>query len=171
MFSIPLPSWAQELLIGLVAICLAIFSAWGYGKYEYHKGVKDATTAQVVLETKVDASSLATTVPIITHLDTIQIQYVATTNTLIQKVPQYVTKEDDSKCVVPNGFVSLWNSANQMSVPAGASTIPSGPSEVVLSDIAAQHITESGICHANEATLQSVSDWLRAQQSLYNKTR
>lgn len=166
-----MPPWLRDTLLLLVASLLALFSGWGYGKYKYHEGYKDAQAVQVILETKVDASSLAATLPIITHLEAAQVKYQATTNTIIKEIPRYVTKEDDSHCVVPNGFVSLWNSANQMSVPASASTVPSGASEVVLSDIETQHTVEAGICHANETTLQSVADWLRAQQQVYDKTR
>jgi hypothetical protein len=33
--------------------------------------------------------------------------------TIIKKVPVYVTKEHDANCTVPTDFVRLWNAANQ----------------------------------------------------------
>lgn len=38
-------------------------------------------------------------------------------DTIIKKVPVYVTKEDDSKCIVPDGFVRVWNEGNDITVP------------------------------------------------------
>jgi Tfp pilus assembly protein PilV len=166
-----LPNWLRELLLALLVLLLGVLSAWGYGKYEYRQGVKAQEAIQVNLETKVDASSLAATLPIITRLDAIKVQYQGTTTTIVKEVPTYVTKEDDARCPVPNSFVSVWNSTNKMQLSPSASSVPSGTSDVVLSDIEAQHAIESGICHNNEATLQSVSDWLRAQMQVYNTTK
>lgn len=87
-------------------------------------------------------------------------------DTIIKKVPVYVTVKDDSACTVNTGFVRLWNSANQMSFPGTPRADDEKPSQVVLSDIASQHIKESGICTRTEVQLESLQGWIRAQQSL-----
>jgi Flp pilus assembly pilin Flp len=38
-------------------------------------------------------------------------------DTIYKKVPVYVTKADDAKCVIPPNFARVWNSANTGTVP------------------------------------------------------
>lgn len=87
-------------------------------------------------------------------------------DTIIKKVPVYVTVKDDSMCTVNNGFVRLWNSANQMSVPGASSSADGSPSAVVLSDIAAQHSKEATICAGTEAQVNGLQNWIKEQQAL-----
>jgi len=37
--------------------------------------------------------------------------------TIIKQVPFYVTKEDDDRCIINDGFVVLWNAANHNEIP------------------------------------------------------
>lgn len=47
-----------------------------------------------------------------------KIQYVqGVTKTVVKEVPRYVTQIDDSRCVIPAGFVSLLNAAAEGRVP------------------------------------------------------
>lgn len=171
MFLTLLPTWLKELLVGLLAFLLAILAGYLYGEYKYNEGKKSEMALQVTLETKVDASSLAATAPIVFTLEQAQVKYQASTNTIIKEVPTYVTREDDSKCPVPNSFVSLWNAANQVWVPGDTATVPSGTSQVVLSDIATQHAVEAGLLHNDEAMIEAMQMWLETQQEVYDKTR
>lgn len=171
MFSIPLPSWLQELLVAIVAMLFFLLAGYLYGQHKYHQGVKDQEAVQVQLAYKVDVGSMAVTNTIVGSLVPAQIKIATFTNTIYEKVPVYVTKEDDSKCPVPNGFVSLWNSANKMQLPNDPSGVPTGTSEVVLSDIATQHTREAGICLGNEQLLDSMKAWLLGQQKVYQTTR
>ena len=82
--------------------------------------------------------------------------------TIIQKVPTYVTRYDNSRCTINVGFVRLWNDANRMSVPAPATSIDETPSPVVLSDVAAEHSREATTCHANNARFRELQAWVIA---------
>lgn len=167
MFS--LPSWATEICLGLLAICLFLFGGYLYGDYQFHKGEMTIQTAQAKEFSKVTATSSAVTTKVIT-LYVPKIEYIkGAVTTITKEVPVYVTKKDDLNCPVPNGFVSLWNNANAMRLPNDSAGVPTGTSKVVLSDIAAQHAAEAGICAANEARIDSMREWLIGQRKVYSK--
>jgi hypothetical protein len=107
-----------------------------------------------------------TTEVITVYKDKIKTVYIKG-DTIIKEVPVYVTQKDDSRCIVNNGFVSLWNASNKMSVPGAPSISDRTPSSVILSDIAAQHSRESLICHATEQKLLSLQDWLLKQSKIH----
>lgn len=88
--------------------------------------------------------------------------------TQIHEVPHYVTVQADRECVVPRGFIRLWNDASAAPDPGGqaAPSTPgaddSAPSGVVLSDIERAHISDA-------ETYQSVAKRLRDLQDLDRK--
>lgn len=162
--TLSLPSWAWYL-IGLLLLVLGIYI---YGRYEYHEGVMSVkiVEARVVANTAIESGKV--TSDIIPKFET-QVQYIrGATLTISKEVPIYVTQQDDSRCIVPNGFVSLWNATNKMQLPNNSAGVPAGASSVVLSDIAAQHGVEAGICHENEARLTAMKGWLLEQQRVYS---
>ena len=62
-----------------------------------------------------------------------------------REVPVEIIKRMDSGCVIPNYFVSMWNSANQGSVPDTTSGIDEASSGVTLSDVGSQKERETEI--------------------------
>lgn len=166
-----LPNWARDLILAIIAVLLFLFSGWLYGMHRYHQGQESVRVAQVTLENKITPASLVITSDSLADLKP-KIQYIQGATITIQKeVTKYVTQQDDSRCTIPNSFVGLWNSTNKMQLPDDSAGIPTGTSNVVLSDVAAQHTREAGICHANEETLRSIQGWLVKQRDLYDKTR
>lgn len=165
MFSLPslrdLGYMALELLL-----CILLAFIWGL--HEHHEGVlyQKAEDAKVVIKTEQKAAIVTT--KIVTQYVP-QIQYVkGETITITKKVPVYVTKTDDSKCTVGNGFVVLWNTTNKMQLPSSAGTVDDRPSPVVLSDIAAQHTAEVGVCTATENQRDALKAWILGEQKAYN---
>lgn len=87
--------------------------------------------------------------------------------TIIRKVPVYVTHHDDARCTVNTGFVSLWNDANRLQVPIPATRADEGASKVELSDVAAEHASEDGICHATSWRLRQLQSWTAQQAAVH----
>lgn len=85
---------------------------------------------------------------------------------LDREVPVEVIKRMDSGCVIPNHFVSMWNSANQGKVPNASSGIDESPSDVKLTDVEWQKERESEICITNTEQLIGLQDWVRKQGSI-----
>lgn len=166
-----LPNWVKELLLAIIAVLLFLFSGWLYGQHRFKQGEESVRIAQVTLENKIALSSQVITTNSVADLKP-KIQYIqGATITIEKEITKYVTSQDDLHCVIPNSFVGLWNTTNKMQLPDDSAGIPTGTSNVVLSDVAAQHTREAGICHANEETLRSIQGWLVKQRDLYDKTR
>jgi hypothetical protein len=83
-----------------------------------------------------------------------------------REVPVEVIKRMDSGCVIPNHFVSMWNSANQGTVPDATSGIDETPSGVKLTDVEWQKERESEICLATSAQLIGLQGWVVGQQAV-----
>lgn len=162
-------SWLKpyEWVIWLICIVLVLGSVWGYGHYEYRQGIAHQQASDLKAVVQVEIDSPKVTLQVITNLTPTLLTIETSTNTIIQKVPTYVTAQDHNQYGVPNGFVSLWNDTNQMHVPDDSAGVPQGTSNVTLSDIATQHARETGICLANEATLDAMAQWLIGQQKVY----
>ncbi len=105
----------------LLAVAVAI--ALLYGAYQKGKATvqedwdaEKVKTAQYILE--LEASQGKETVKVVTeYVDRVKIVNVKG-QTIIEKVPVYVTKEDDARCgTISAGFVQLWNAANKNEVP------------------------------------------------------
>lgn len=148
----------------LLGILLALFGGWLWGLYQFHAGVASVkkVEVQVQLDTSLRAAKVDQSITTI-YIPTIQ-QREVITNTLIQKVPIYVPEITTTQCTINNGFVSLWNAANQMRLPDNQSPASEEASAVKLPDVAAQHIREMEQCHANEDQLNALIDWIEGQR-------
>jgi hypothetical protein len=89
-------------------------------------------------------------------------------DTIIKEIPVYVTKQNDARCTVNDGFVSVWNLSNQGELPGPPGPADAAPSAVVLSDIATQHTRESTQCRAVEAQLIALEAWITKQCAIHD---
>ena len=88
---------------------------------------------------------------------------------IIQKVPEYITKESDAMCVVPNGFVVLHDSASKNEIPNTSSSSNGEASGVALSTVATTVVGNYTTCHEVREQLTSLQEWVKNQKSIYNK--
>lgn len=157
--------------IGIIVILIAAIIAafFVYGTVEYHKGVSDTKAKATTQIVKTEIASDKTTAQVITkYIDRVRV-VKEKGDTIIKKVPIYVTEKDDTKCVINTGFVQLWNDANQMRVSDPPSNINETASPVVLTDVAAQHATEAKLSHQTEEQLINLQNWIVKQQGVYGK--
>lgn len=157
--------WDKVIFGGAIALALLV-GILLFGMHERAIGRDNYIAAINKAQIKYTASTKKVTTKVVTqYVDRIKV-VKEKGDTIIQKVPVYVTVKDDSRCIVNTGFVRLWNSANQMSVPGAPNSTDGQPSEVVLSDIATQHGKESTVCIGTETQLNSLQQWIKEQQSL-----
>jgi hypothetical protein len=91
------------------------------------------------------------------------------THEIIKKVPVYITKESDDKCIINNGFVSVFNaSANQTDVPYTSRDINEGASNVKLSEVATVVSQNNGTYYQVAEQLKSLQGWIMKQRELSN---
>lgn len=108
-------------LIIIFAVLLCLGNAYYVG---WSEGVEATETKWklVVIEAqakiaKLEAQGSQTTVEVVTkYVDKVKI-VKEKGDVVIKEVPIYITKADDSRCVIPNGFVVLHNAAATNQVP------------------------------------------------------
>ena len=156
------PVWVYELIFVLSLIGGGLFN----GKIQYYRGEHSQISKEKTAEQKyaVQSQEVATKVQTV-YVDRVKTIQVAGA-TIIKKVPIYVTKEDNSRCVINTGFVSLWNSANQMSVPSPATSFDETPSAVTLSDVANQHTIEATQYNELSEQVIALQSWIQQEQQL-----
>lgn len=88
---------------------------------------------------------------------------------IIEKVPEYITKDADAKCDVPNGFVVLHNSAVKNEIPNTAREFNEKSSGVELSTVGKTVAGNYTTCNEVREQLRSLQDWVKQQEKLYNK--
>lgn len=89
------------------------------------------------------------------------------TREIIKKVPVYITKESDDKCIVNNGFVVLHNSSasnDEISRSTGSSN--EEPTDVKLSQVATTVSENYGTYYQVAEQLKSLQEWIRKQKDL-----
>lgn len=156
-----------KIYAGIAIILALIASIWFWSDHEYKKGQTDLLASQAKHTVVVQKQQDKITTQVETkYVDRIQV-VKEKGDTIIQKVPTYVTVKDDSACVVNAGFVRLWNSSNGMQVPSAASSADDTASSIVLSGIAKQHAEEATICEGTTTQLISLQGWVRQQVALH----
>jgi hypothetical protein len=78
-----------------------------------------------------------------------------------REVPNAVIVRQDSNCVIPNRFVSMWDSANRAETPTAASLLDETPSGIKLSDIEQAKEREAELCHANTEQVKGLQEYIR----------
>lgn len=163
---IKVPEWVIDLAAVVVVVGVIALGLWWYGDSKYEQGRTDllAEQAQAAVLHK-EAQGKITERVVTKYVDRI-VTVREKGDTIIRRVPVYVTAQDDSRCTINNGFVRLWNEANtgEVSEPsAGADAAPSG---VVLSEVATQKGYEAKLCRETEQRLVSLQEWVLEQQAL-----
>lgn len=158
----------------LIAYTLAGFLGWSillggsafYKGSEYQKTKQQATQGkhtEQVLDQRVknEVKSNESTTQTIKEVEVIKWK----TKEVIKNVPVYITKTADSKCVIPNGFVSLHDSSASgegfKSDPATTSLLYDSPSEVKLSEVGETVAENYGTYHQEMKRFTGLQSWVQ----------
>jgi hypothetical protein len=87
-------------------------------------------------------------------------------DTIVKYVDKYITKESDTKCVIPNNFVILHDSAAHSKVPDSARLTNENPSGVTLSTTAKTVTENYATCNEIRDQLSSLQKWVKEQQKI-----
>lgn len=148
----------------LALVLLLGIGVWYYGYTRFNAGVAE----QQGIDAKALAAAQAKAGKITTQVVTQYVDRVHVVReraqTIVQKVPVYVTAKADAACTVPAGFVRVHDAAVQgLELPASASTADGAPSGVALSTVAGTVAGNYGICRETAERLTSLQDWVRQQ--------
>ena len=163
---LPIPYKSIVQIISVIVLSFSLYMEGGIS----NQAEWEAKVAQVKLDMAVkEVKSAEVTTKIVTKYIK-QIQVVKETgDVIIKQIPMYITKNDDSMCAVPNGFVLLHDSASRNEVPDSTRSIDAGTSEVKLSDVATTVTENYTTYHKVAEQLKSLQEWIKLQQSIYNK--
>lgn len=145
----PLGKW---LMVALAVFLLLL----GVNRAGYVSGVRSERAKDAAAQAKADAqvarlaaAQAATADALRLKLNAALADNSARTQTLIQKVPYYVTRKADAACTINRGFVQLWNGG--AGGPGAAAQAPGGPVEapsgVALSDLARADAANYGVAY------------------------
>ena len=156
------PVWLWELLFVFVLFLCIFFN----GKIQYWRGEHYILGQQktAVKRFKVESNKVTKQIEI-QYVDRIKTVQIAGA-TIIKKVPIYVTRKDDSMCTINTGFVRLWNSANEMSVPYATSPVNETSSTFVLSEVATEHAREATAYQRLYEQVIELQSWIHNQEEL-----
>jgi hypothetical protein len=165
----------MQAIIGVVVLALLIGLGSGMyiGSHWNEAGHSLETIKEQKEEIRIDAAqdkvSSESDTKAVTEQGKIVTVYKDRWHYITKEVPVEVTSKMDSECVIPNRFVSLWDSANQARLPDPASPADEAPSGIKLSDVSEQKEIESEICTANTKQLIGLQEWVTKQHEVFMK--
>ena len=163
---LPIP---YKTIVQVISIAVVSFSLYMEGGLS-NQAEWEAKVAEAQLEVaKKETAAAEVTVKVVTKYVK-QIQVVRETgDAIIKEIPMYITKNDDSMCAIPNGFVLLHDSASRNEVPDTTGTVDAGPSEVKISEVAGTVIENYTTYHQVSEQLKALQSWVKEQQLIFNK--
>jgi len=166
---------------GLVAAlvgALAIFGAGSYTGYRLEYGALEAQKladanslilAQKLASDRQKASDAITMDSAVKSAQAHE-RIVTNTQTIVEKVPVYVTKKQDAACILPNSVIRLLDAAGSQTsldtLPGSSSEPNDAPSGISLSKATSLLANNLGRCAGNSQQLKSLEDWIEKQEAL-----
>jgi hypothetical protein len=160
----------QTLLVA-IAISLSVGFGSGFGvehwihtKAEAQAQLK-AVTKVITIERKaaeVSTKAEATQVAAQEKIRTV-------TKVITKEIPVYVTKQSDSSCTIPNGFVRLHDSSAKSELPPTPSISDGTSSGVTLSEVTETITDNYGTCNGWREQLIGWQNWYTEQKVIYDK--
>ena len=151
--------WGWQLTTAAVVASCAIGAASGY-KIRDWQAIEAESKRQdeikVVYRDRIQTvTKLGERVEV--QVDKVRIQ----TRTLIKEVPIYVTKEAESRCIVPNGFVSLYNSSARGANPPAPSEFDEEASRIGLASVLSTSVQNNGTCREWKEQVIGLQEYIR----------
>ncbi len=161
---LPIPYKSIVQIISVIVLSFSLYMEGGIS----NQAEWEAKVAQVKLDMAVKevASEKVTTKIVTKYIKQIQV-VKETGDVIIKEIPTYITKIDDSKCAVPNGFVVLHDSASRNEVPDSTRVPNAGASNVKISEVAGTVIENYTTYYQLAEQLKSLQDWIKEQQQIY----
>lgn len=153
------------VLIG--AALLAVVLNIGHGNARFKAGV--ASERNAVAEAAKRDAAKRTTITVRAETEAVKSRETIRTinRTIVREVPRYVTREADSRCVVPVGAVRVLNAAAR-NVPLSETpgVADDAPAAVGLAELTGQTVENYGLYHEVADRLTRLQAWIREQQRL-----
>lgn len=121
-----IPAWAYKLL-GIAVVCFGIFLAGEHRVQSQWDAEKAAAKEHVeAVVAKQDSATDAVQANQVVAEDKIKTVFKDRVIYKDRVVTHDVIVKEDANCVIPDRFVSMWNSANKGSIPDTTSSVDAG---------------------------------------------
>lgn len=112
-----------KLQIQLVAFIVVLFGIYMEGALSNEEAWRVKIADQNVKIAKIETESSNKTVEVITkYIDRVTV-VKGKNNVIIEKIPEFITKEDDAACVIPDSLRVLHNAAATNEIPETARNV------------------------------------------------
>lgn len=153
----------------LVSCVLFIFGVYLSGGISNEAGWREKVAKMEAEIAQKEAESAETTTKVVTkYVDRVTV-VKEKGDVIIKEIPNYISKDSDAKCVVPNGFVSLHDAAAKNEIPNATRDANEGASAVKISGVAATVTENYTTYYQISEQLKSLQEWVREQQKVFNK--
>jgi hypothetical protein len=156
-------------LAQLIACVLFILGVYLSGGISNEASWREKVAEMELAVAKKEAESSEATTKVVTkYVETVKI-VKEKGDVIIKEVPKYITKESDAKCVIPNAFVVLHDSASKNEIPDTARLADERASATKLSTVTETVVGNYSICHQNAEQLKALQTWIKEQEKVFNK--
>lgn len=167
---------AGRYILAALAVMLALFLVRAEGHRagvraeQAAQGERDAAAGRRIAKLQADSARISRDAR--TKNDQARADIAALTIKLQQKVPTYVSPQADRRCVVPVGYVRLRDAAGAGvdPVPGTAGGSLDADSGLVLSDLAANDLTNAAAFRTAVDEVKAWRGWYAAQAELRKQT-
>lgn len=163
MLSLLLNRW----FIGSILVAASCGFSYYLGAVHVKKDWQAERDAQKIAALELQEKQAEVTIQTITkYVDVIK-EVKVKGDTIIQKVPVYVTEKADNYCAITNGFVRLHDAAaSNSALPEPASDTDDPAKGIEISDVSRVVAENYEACHQNAEQLKALQDWVKVQISL-----
>lgn len=154
-------------LILLLAVIISFYISFSLGKTEERKEWEHKfALAEIEIKNLEAKAPVINEVIITKYVD--KIRYIDKVK--IQTVKEFITVENDKACVVNKGFVKVHDGA-AAAIPVSPAASDAEASAVHLSNVAEVVKDNYAIHQKTKIQLESLQQWIREQQALWNETK
>lgn len=157
-------NWAVYALAAALCFGGGFYTAWHYKTLTEEAAVTETSHA-VVQETH---QQDVVTQQVSEKAEEKQVEIRTVIQTIVKRIPVYVDRKADSRCIVPRGFVRVHDAAaNGVSVvPPAPGQSDDAPSGIGLSAVAGTVAENYGTCQSIRQQLIDLQGWIRQQQAV-----
>lgn len=148
-----------KLIVKIVGAILLLGGIWLEGGYFYY------SRAEAEIK-RIEKESAEATAKVQLEYENKLAQTKQRGDKIVEYVDRFITKESDAKCVIPNSFVILHDSAVHSQVPDPTRLTDESSSGVALSTTAKTVVDNYNTYHQLKEQLLSLQKWIKEQQKI-----
>lgn len=155
--------WAVRIIIAIVVIAVIVLQSRQIDSLNSDLQAAGQVTENLRAELEAAVRNQRT---VTTYTDNVAGIH-AVGETIIKKVPVYVTQEAVNRCPVPAGLIGVHNAAAENVSDVQGAGDPDAPAEGIGLDRVAETVAANyTICHENAEQLKSLQTWARDVEDL-----